>query len=68
MGNDEGGDEEGASFAEASQETMAAMTAAVITVLADARVKGFLEKGKETIKRKFKGLFGGGDDEEEGGN
>lgn len=64
IGN-EGGDEEGTSFAEASQETMAAVTAAVITVLADARVKGFLEKGKETLKNKFKGLFGGRDDEEE---
>jgi uncharacterized protein involved in outer membrane biogenesis len=67
IGN-EGGNEEGATFAEASKEIMASVTAAVITVLADAKVKGFLEKGKEMIKNKIKGLFGGGDDEEEEDN
>jgi len=60
-----GGEEEGISFSAATKETMAAVTAAVMTVMADARVKGFLEKGTEIIKGKLKGLFGGNDDEEE---
>jgi uncharacterized protein involved in outer membrane biogenesis len=61
------GDEEGVSFSAATEETMAAVTAAVTTVLADARVQGFLEKGKNFVKDKLKGIFGGDDEEEEGG-
>jgi len=68
IGN-KGGEEQGISFSAATQETMAAVTVAVTTVLADARVKGILEKGTEMIKDKLKGLFGGDDEEEEeGGN
>ncbi len=66
IGN-EGGDEEGTSFAEATQKTMAAVSTTVATVLADARVKGFLERGKETIKNKIKGLFGGDEEEKDEG-
>lgn len=55
------GNQEGVSFVEASEETMAAVTSAVTTVLATNQVRDLLEGGKKF----FKGLFGGGDDDEE---
>lgn len=55
------GNEEGVSFVEASEETMAAVTSAVTRVLASSKVKELLEGGKGFLK----GLFGGGDDDEE---
>lgn len=65
MGN-VSGNEEGVSFVEATEETMAAVTSAVTKVLASSKVKELLEGGKKFLK----GIFGGGDDEEDddGGN
>lgn len=65
MGNTSG-QEEGTTFAEATGETMEAVSAAVTTVLANNKVQGIVDKGKSLLK----GIFGGGDDEEEddGGN
>jgi len=71
IGN-ENGNEEGTTFIVASQETMAAVTSAVTAVLADAKIQGIFDKGKEIIGKTLKGLFGGKDEDEEeddeGGN
>ncbi|MEE8295597.1 MAG: hypothetical protein V3R64_07775 [Sphingomonadales bacterium] len=61
------GNEEGVSFVEASEETMAAVTSAVTKVLASSKIEELMEGGKKFLK----GIFGGGDDDEEddgGGN
>ncbi len=55
------GNEEGVSFAEASKETMSAVTSAVAKVLANSKVQELLDGGKKFLK----GIFGGGDDDEE---
>lgn len=72
IGN-ETGNNEGTTFANASDQTIQAVTRSVTAILAEQNIRNLIEGGGKNLKDKVKGFLGlGGDEEEEeedeGGN
>lgn len=65
IGNEDG-QAQGATFAAATGEVMAAVTSSVTRIIAENNIQDLLKGGKKSIKDKIKGFFGGGDDDEDG--
>lgn len=63
IGKNENG-EAGATFLEATQDVVGAVTVAVTKLVAEKKLNSLLEGGKKSLKDKIKNFFGGGEEDE----